>query len=166
MAGLATDYAAQSATEAGITVNGDFSATSWEVYFGTPAAPIDPLTLKYSVTFDNALFYEAASIITVISTNIPYAITFSWSPDNAVMVLATAGTSNSCMHFVETFCAFVSDLATGTPNFVEQSPAGGGGWIAGRITGGVIPEPASWALMIAGFGLTGSALRRRARTLA
>ena len=27
--------------------------------------------------------------------------------------------------------------------------------------GGVVPEPASWALMIAGFGLTGVALRRR-----
>ena len=24
-----------------------------------------------------------------------------------------------------------------------------------------VPEPASWALMIAGFGLTGAALRRR-----
>jgi hypothetical protein len=30
--------------------------------------------------------------------------------------------------------------------------------------GGGVPEPASWALMIAGFGLTGAALRRRAAT--
>ena len=29
------------------------------------------------------------------------------------------------------------------------------------LGGGVVPEPASWALMIAGFGMTGAALRRR-----
>ena len=31
---------------------------------------------------------------------------------------------------------------------------------------GTVPEPASWAMMIVGFGLAGGALRRRARTLA
>jgi hypothetical protein len=31
-----------------------------------------------------------------------------------------------------------------------------------QITGNEVPEPASWALMIAGFGLVGGALRRRA----
>lgn len=32
---------------------------------------------------------------------------------------------------------------------------------AGATYGGVVPEPASWALMIMGFGLVGAALRRR-----
>ena len=35
-------------------------------------------------------------------------------------------------------------------------PTGGVG-----IPGGPVPEPAAWALMIAGFGLTGAAMRRR-----
>ena len=29
------------------------------------------------------------------------------------------------------------------------------------LTGGAVPEPATWAMMIAGFGLTGAAMRRR-----
>ncbi|WP_448582693.1 PEPxxWA-CTERM sorting domain-containing protein [Thermaurantiacus sp.] len=33
---------------------------------------------------------------------------------------------------------------------------------AARLTIAPIPEPASWAMLIAGFGLVGSALRRRA----
>jgi len=32
---------------------------------------------------------------------------------------------------------------------------------ASSFLGGSVPEPASWALMIAGFGMTGSLLRRR-----
>lgn len=30
-----------------------------------------------------------------------------------------------------------------------------------EVVGGPVPEPASWAMMIAGFGLTGAAMRRR-----
>lgn len=33
------------------------------------------------------------------------------------------------------------------------------------VVAATIPEPASWALMLAGFGLTGAAMRRRHRTL-
>jgi PEP-CTERM motif len=32
-------------------------------------------------------------------------------------------------------------------------------------TAGPVPEPASWAMMVAGFGLTGAALRRRVRVV-
>lgn len=34
------------------------------------------------------------------------------------------------------------------------------------ITGNAVPEPATWAMMIAGFGLVGGAMRRRASTKA
>ena len=34
----------------------------------------------------------------------------------------------------------------------------------GAFSAGAVPEPASWALLIAGFGLTGAAMRRRAKT--
>jgi PEP-CTERM motif len=37
---------------------------------------------------------------------------------------------------------------------------------SGPIAGGGVPEPASWALMIGGFGLAGAALRRRRGVIA
>ncbi len=43
-----------------------------------------------------------------------------------------------------------------------QSPLGLGVRIAGTPTiGGAVPEPTSWAMLITGFGLVGSAMRRR-----
>ena len=36
----------------------------------------------------------------------------------------------------------------------------------GAPLGGAVPEPASWAMLIAGFGLTGATLRRRRQTVA
>ena len=38
--------------------------------------------------------------------------------------------------------------------------------VAFRLAGDVVPEPASWAMLIAGFGLTGVMMRRRAARLA
>jgi hypothetical protein len=49
-------------------------------------------------------------------------------------------------------------------------PGGTGGsrwstWIAEIETSGVVPEPGSWAMMLAGFGVIGGAMRRQRRTV-
>jgi hypothetical protein len=46
------------------------------------------------------------------------------------------------------------DESWGIDNFALSAIVDSGG-------GGVVPEPATWAMMIAGFGLVGAALRRR-----
>jgi hypothetical protein len=156
---------AQGANAAVVTVSGNFSATDWVLYFGAPTAPIDPLFLDYSATFDTDLTYTAdTSVLTKGPNNIPWDFTFSYSAVFGAIVLATDGDPGSCDNSENTFCAFVTNFATGVPYFVEQSPAGGGGWFADTINDAnsrSVPEPSSWVTMITGLGLVGTALRRR-----
>lgn len=54
------------------------------------------------------------------------------------------------------------DIPVGTDSITWSSEVQKGISNAGLYgTGGVVPEPATWAMMIAGFGLTGAAIRRR-----
>jgi hypothetical protein len=77
--------------------------------------------------------------------------------------------------------AFLTSAADGSGVFTLAIGASGGGWQGGTDEGwgldslsvegtaaplAAVPEPASWALMIAGFGLIGAGLRRRTGTLA
>lgn len=61
-------------------------------------------------------------------------------------------------------------LATlaGNQTLVINGTSGGNGSFGGNVSfapaGGVVPEPATWALMILGFGLVGGMMRRRAST--
>ena len=50
-------------------------------------------------------------------------------------------------------------LSNGSLDFAADD-AGGSGWVT-VTEAAVVPEPASWALMILGFGLAGAALRRK-----
>jgi hypothetical protein len=52
---------------------------------------------------------------------------------------------------------------TGLVAFVNGD-ALGGSWLSTELNGGV-PEPASWAMMVGGFGLVGGAMRRRRTSL-
>jgi hypothetical protein len=73
---------------------------------------------------------------------------------NAPFVTAHGGTAAGAE------AAFLAGLGAGEAYFNIHTTAVPGGEIRGFLT--AIPEPAAWSLMIAGFGLTGAALRRRA----
>lgn len=157
--------ATQTTFAAVVTVNGAFTATDWHVTVGSPAAPIDTLFLQYSVTFDDALTYDSdASVLTVLSTNIPYTFDFSYAAGNPEFALATDGHPGGCQHTPSSFCAFVFTAGTGVPFYVAQRPPGPFGvWEARTISAGVpvaVPEPAAWAL-VAAAGIVGGVTRRR-----
>ncbi len=69
---------------------------------------------------------------------------------------------------------FLTSITGADPNNVVDVYAGGRGdglpaVLANRFViegGGGVPEPATWALMISGFGVAGAALRRRRRAIA
>lgn len=47
------------------------------------------------------------------------------------------------------------------PQFIPLLDLGGEFIFSSGVTGGAVPEPATWALMIGGFGMAGAMLRRR-----
>lgn len=66
------------------------------------------------------------------------------------------------------FITNVNFLLNGDVRDVRQVRIGGVGEIGEDPGGGEVPEPASWAMMMAGFGLVGATMRRRkmVRTIA
>jgi hypothetical protein len=60
------------------------------------------------------------------------------------------------------FVNFLSDDAFDEVRFIQS----GGGFEFDDVTvGGAVPEPATWGMMVLGFGLAGGALRSRRRTI-
>jgi hypothetical protein len=66
------------------------------------------------------------------------------------------------------YSGFDQGPASLTFSFTQNNENGAiqGGFTLSTPPNGVIPEPASWAMLIAGFGLTGAAMRRRRSTVA
>jgi hypothetical protein len=62
--------------------------------------------------------------------------------------------------------AFLAGLTSGRAYYNLHTAAFPGGEIRGNLTLSAVPEPASWAMMIGGFGLVGASLRRRREAVA
>jgi CHRD domain/PEP-CTERM motif len=70
---------------------------------------------------------------------------------NPAFITANGGTTGSA------FTAFLTGMNSGKAYLNIHSTAFGGGEIRGFVT--PVPEPASWMMMLAGFGLVGMAMR-------
>ena len=173
-AGLCALVAATLATAASATtttISGSFTARDWNVYIGgsgSDPAPA-PLTLSYTATFDPTQTYDNVSGPMITATGVSHGLGFSFNPGTRRMILATQGSPTGCSHLAGSFCAIIDDFLANEPWLVVVASGDGTAWRAGTIEPGDglvsppgVPEPASWAFLIAGFGLVG-AVRRRQR---
>jgi hypothetical protein len=161
--------ASSTANAAIVTIAAEFHVTDWTINFNNPSASPGVRFLSYSVTFDDTLDYDSdASVLTIVDSNIPFPISFSRSGGSPFFNIASNGSPNGCNVAGGAFCAIFDYPGNGIPPSVLYGmPDGSGSWRSefvnnGLPRGGAVPEPASWAMLITGFGLVGAAQRRRA----
>jgi hypothetical protein len=113
-------------------------------------------TLNSDPTYNLTLSFDGGQMLTGLYT----VATNSFSAGSSIM---SGGRTFSLAEF-----SFTRNLA----NVVQANVVGAGGdpndyngnFRISSVAGNV-PEPASWAMLIAGFGMTGAAMRRRAASL-
>jgi hypothetical protein len=176
------DFSAQAA---GTIVTSQFAGLTFSLSGGPSAAPapiigygfLDTvLSLNNSGVFGlNTNGYPTGSLLTVDFAAPTSGISFTFN---------NYGTGNgSSASFYDAGNVLIGSLAldgigsltpysfagTGVSRVVFNNATGGGGsWIfgVGQLTYGAVPEAASWAMLIAGFGLVGAAARRRRMVVA
>lgn len=96
-----------------------------------------------------------SSPFTIISQGCGYWGCGSFSPSNGNLTFTGVGEVHGVLQFQGTFTSL---------SFTDTSENWHGLTVGvADVAGGVVPEPSAWALMIAGFGLAGAALRSRRR---
>jgi Concanavalin A-like lectin/glucanases superfamily/PEP-CTERM motif len=119
----------------------------------------------YNLTTSGSAPFVANQMNSLVFTRDAGGNSVGYVNGTALIAFNNAGLTNvtSFLHL------FRDDFATGqgeaSPGFVDYirvyDTALTGSEVAGLTPPGGVPEPAAWALMIAGFGLVGSVMRRR-----
>ena len=163
---LAALMTAAGAHAADITLTYDITASDFGGGVALPA-PVDPVILDFSVTFDPSVVTGPTTVgLDVRSFNLPDSLEFTYAPGD-VLTVATHPVFNGCDSPALSLCAFIDPFSTRGALFVQQSTSDGSSYVAKSITFSTgVPEAATWSMMILGLGLAGAMLRRRDEVIA
>jgi hypothetical protein len=177
LAGVAAAMLAAAPAAASVTVNFSFSSdladpNTGNAVAGTVFGRIIGL-VDNSTSAATSLFIDSFSVggfsgvpLDVITWNTQFANSFTLV--NGVVTAANFWADDTDTGFDRLFINYAVGWPNGNTNYASVGNGNGTSiWNNNGFRGvtfgdgGSVPEPASWALMIAGFGLTGAALRRR-----
>jgi hypothetical protein len=170
---------AGSAQAALITRTFDLTASDFQLLIGSGFSnAIDPINIKFTVTFDNSVdVTQATTGLTVLNHTLAHPLTYSYISQADIFSIGMLAHGGGCSSFGqgERGCYGINAATSANPIFARALQAITSGSRAdvysarnlgltftngpGGGPNGAVPEPASWALMIAGFGLVGGALR-------
>ncbi len=181
-AAVTIDFSAQAA---GTIVSTQFAGLTFSLSGGPSTAPAPIIGYGF---FDTALSLNNSGVFGLSTDGYPtgslLTVDFAAPTSGISFTFNNYGTGNgSSASFYDAGNVLLGTLAidvsngltpysfggTGVSRVVFDNATGGGGsWIfgVGQLTYGAVPETASWAMLIAGFGLVGAAARRRRVTVA
>lgn len=167
---FATAVQAQGAHAAIVDLTIEFTATDFKTFvagegYVGDGAPYDPVSGKIGLRFDNSADIEATTEgLTIYSFDLPavYAPKFAYSRQFDSVSFGTNVEPGGCWGGLVDFCSAIARISTSS---AYMSHFGYGTALSlsvdYAIASAAVPEPATWATMIAGFGLVGAATRRR-----
>ena len=154
-------------------------------YFDGGTPPVDYVTGILTRNSDNAVSGAGTLLSNVISGEIGYLATLGLLTNDAERLSGIQGaiwkteyaglTLSGGSSYVDYYAGLAAAWGAGHPNAtfapaIYSVTGNTQGFVYGDISfghnDGGVPEPASWALMIAGFGMAGAVLRRRRGALA
>ena len=155
---LVTAFAAPA--NAGTTIDAD---TDWTQIITFTERPTDGAPFTFTVTSNSVLTFLDCCIggdIFEITGDLSGVTTFYAGAADA---FGAIGADYAPRWASTNFSKLVFNVSAGTYTFnvTDLAPVGGVNGLDVRLDTAAVPEPATWALMIAGFGLAGAALRRR-----
>jgi PEP-CTERM motif len=149
----------------------DFTGSDIARLFGTDPIPVSDVFLSFTVEFDPLLAYtNQTSGIVLNSVNLPLGSAFGFSYDPLVNQFLTVGglanNTNGSSTANNDFVLGINNSAGASPTVLSFSftTAGAPGSLFRSfdnvLSVTAVPEPATWLMMIVGFGAVGASIRR------